>query len=182
MSDLNIEIITLEEIQQDVPEIVEDGTTFEQNAIKKASVTANLTGYTCLADDSGLVVDALEGKPGVYSARFAGENASDEENNNKLLNLLREVPAQERSARFVCVIAVCTPDGEVFTVKGECEGRIGLKPRGDRGFGYDPLFIPQGYDLTFAELPEDEKNRISHRGKALTKIVPVIKELMKREV
>ncbi|MBO8159837.1 XTP/dITP diphosphatase [Thermosyntropha sp.] len=180
LTDLDIKVITLEEIDIDVPEIEEDGETFEENAIKKARVTADFTGYVCLADDSGLMVDALEGKPGVYSARFAGEKATDEENNQKLLTFMQGIEEEKRTAKFVCVIAICTPRGEVRTVKGECKGKIALEPRGDKGFGYDPLFIPDGFDLTFAELPEEVKNKISHRGRALREIVPVIRGLMSR--
>ncbi|SHG80431.1 XTP/dITP diphosphohydrolase [Thermosyntropha lipolytica DSM 11003] len=181
LSDLDVQVITLEEIEKEVPEIEEDGTTFEANAVKKASITAALTGYICLADDSGLVVDALDGKPGVYSARFAGEGATDEQNNRKLLQLLKGIPEERRTARFVCVIAICTPEGETFTVRGECEGRIAFYPRGEKGFGYDPLFIPCGYQVTFAELSGEEKSRISHRGKALLQAVPIIKELISRD-
>lgn len=182
LSDLKVQVITLEEIDVEVPEIEEDGATFEENAVKKASITAKITGYICLADDSGLMVDALDGRPGVYSARFAGEKATDEQNNLKLLKMLADIPEDRRTARFVCVIAICTPEGETFTVRGECEGKIAFAPRGDKGFGYDPLFIPEGYNATFAELDAGEKSRISHRGKALAKAVAVIKELVSRDV
>jgi XTP/dITP diphosphohydrolase len=132
-------------------------------------------GILSLADDSGLEVDALQGKPGVYSARFAGEHATDEENNAKLLKLMESVPDEKRTARFVSVIAICDPQGHVETVRGECKGTIARIPAGNGGFGYDPLFIPQGYEQTYAQLSAEEKNRISHRGVALAKAVPVLK-------
>ncbi|MEN6461012.1 MAG: XTP/dITP diphosphatase [Syntrophomonas sp.] len=173
LSDLKIEIVTLDDIEP-LPEVEEDGVTFEENAIKKASVNASLSGLVTLADDSGLVVDALDGKPGVYSARFAGERANDEKNNQKLLMLLKDVQEAQRTARFKCVIAVCAPGGKTATVEGSCEGRIAMEPSGHAGFGYDPLFIPRNGEKSFAMLSAEEKNRISHRGKALQKAIPVI--------
>lgn len=148
-----------------MPEVVEDGATFTANAIKKALETARYTGCCSLADDSGLEVAALDGAPGVYSARYAGEPVSYERNNLKLLHALQG--HKNRSARFVCVLALCLPDGKCRTVKGVCDGTITEKLRGTDGFGYDPLFLPAGYSQTFAEMPMDEKNRISHRGRAL---------------
>lgn len=141
----------------DVGDIVEDGRTFEANAIKKALAVASQTGHVSLADDSGLEVDALDGAPGVYSARFAGEKATDEQNNRKLLRLLEDVPDAQRTARFRCVIAVGAPDGSVQTAEGTAEGRILHSPRGTGGFGYDPLFLVSGLRRTFAELPSEEK-------------------------
>lgn len=173
LRDLQIEIVTLDDIEP-LPEVEEDGVTFEANAIKKASINASLSGLVTLADDSGLAVDALDGKPGVYSARFAGENADDEKNNQKLLALLTNVPEEQRTARFKCVIAICAPGGKTATVEGSCEGKIAIKPSGQQGFGYDPLFIPEGGEKSFAMLAAEEKNRISHRGKALQKAIPVI--------
>jgi XTP/dITP diphosphohydrolase len=175
LRDLRIQIVTLDDIEP-LPEVEEDGVTFEENAIKKASVNASLSGLVTLADDSGLVVDELDGKPGVYSARFAGEDANDEKNNQKLLKLLKDVQEEKRTARFKCVIAICTPGGKNATIEGSCEGRIAMKPSGHQGFGYDPLFIPQGWEKSFAMLSAEEKNRISHRGKALQKALPVIAE------
>lgn len=166
IGDLDLEVATLNEFPQ-APEVEEDGMTFRENAVKKAREIADFTGRMTLADDSGLEVDALGGLPGVHSARFAGEPSNDERNNQKLLEMLEGVPAQERTARFRCVIAIAFPDGRVETAEDTCEGRIGFTPRGQAGFGYDPLFIPDGYDLTFAELSPEVKNRISHRGKAL---------------
>lgn len=149
------------------PVVEEDGLTFEENAVKKAKAAAAITGKPVIADDSGLVVDALEGRPGVYSARFAGEGAGDAENNAKLLDELAQVPLDERSAAFHCVVALCFPDGHYFTFNGELEGMIIDSPRGAEGFGYDPLFFLPDHKLTLAELPMAIKNKISHRGKAL---------------
>ncbi len=158
----------------DLPGIVEDGDTFEANAVKKARAVARHTGCPALADDSGLEVDALGGAPGVHSARFAGEKATDAQNNAKLLHLLGETPKEKRTARFRCVIVVTTPDGAVRTAQGRCEGRILKRPRGRGGFGYDPLFLVPALKLTFAELSPGEKNRISHRGRALKAARPLI--------
>jgi XTP/dITP diphosphohydrolase len=150
-----------------VPEVVEDGETFEANARKKAVEVAEATGLWAMADDSGLEVDALGGAPGVYSARYAGEPVSYPANNAKLLKNLRGVA--NRRARFRCVLALAAPAGEVRTVSGACEGKISDGNRGTNGFGYDPLFVPDGHDLTFAEMPDADKNRISHRARALAR-------------
>ena len=147
------------------PEVIEDGLTFEANAIKKASELARYSQMWTMADDSGLEVAALGGAPGVYSARYAGEPVDYKANNRKLLRELEGKP--DRSARFVCVIALCDPDGNCRTVQGTIDGTIGTEERGDGGFGYDPLFIPKGYTTTLAELSFAEKNRISHRANAL---------------
>ncbi|NLW45439.1 MAG: XTP/dITP diphosphatase [Syntrophomonadaceae bacterium] len=176
IGDLDLEIATLKEFPQ-APVVEEDGLTFQENAVKKAREIAEFTGCLTLADDSGLEVDALGGLPGVHSARFAGEPSDDERNNRKLLEMLEGVPAQERTARFRCVIAIAFPDGRVETAEGTCEGRIGFEPRGQGGFGYDPLFIPDGYDLTFAELNPEVKNSISHRGKALQKAIKLLQSI-----
>lgn len=148
-----------------LPEIVEDGATFEENAIKKAVTLSRLTSEWSLADDSGLEVDALQGAPGVYSARYAGEPVNYAANNEKLLRALRGV--SNRQARFRCVIALSSPEGEARCVEGVCEGVIIKELKGHQGFGYDPLFRPAGYATTFAEMEASEKNRISHRGRAL---------------
>jgi XTP/dITP diphosphohydrolase len=150
-----------------VPEIPEEGETFEANATRKAVAVARALGLPALADDSGLEVDALGGAPGVRSARFSAEGATAAENNAKLLRLMEGVPQERRTARFRCVIAVALPGGAVRTAEGACEGRIAEAPRGTGGFGYDPLFVPEGYGETFAELGAEVKNRISHRGRAL---------------
>jgi len=176
LKDMNIEVLSLDDVS-DVPVVEEDGDTFADNASKKARLTAIHTGYNCLADDSGLVVDALEGQPGVYSARFAGEEASDQKNNQKLLQMMSSFTGEKRRARFVCVIALSDPRGNVQTVEGLCEGHIAYAERGTGGFGYDPLFIPEGYTKTFAELAPEEKNRISHRGQALLKAKKLLEKL-----
>ncbi len=177
LKDYDIKILTLDDIEE-IPEVVEDGLSFEENAIKKARETAALSGYPCLADDSGLVVDALGGEPGVFSARFAGEDADDQKNNNKLLGMMQNVEADQRTARFICVIALSSPTGEVETVSGVCEGRIAYEPCGTGGFGYDPLFVPRGYNQTFAELSLQIKNSISHRGRALEKCRPLLQKYL----
>jgi len=148
-----------------LPEIEETGATLEENAVQKAASLARLTGCWTLADDAGLEVEALHGAPGVYSARYAGETASYEENNRKLLNQLSG--HADRRAVFRCVIALSDPLGSARTVEGECRGTIADAPRGDKGFGYDPLFLPEGDERTFAEMGEREKNAISHRKQAL---------------
>jgi len=151
----------------DIPDVIEDGDTLEANAIKKAVEIAKATNCWAMADDSGLEVDALDGEPGVYSARYAGEHCSYSDNNEKLLRELTGKP--DRSARFRTVIALSDPEGKVKTVAGECPGVIIEELRGTNGFGYDPLFVPEGYAETFAELDSDVKNRISHRARALQK-------------
>jgi len=150
-----------------LPEVEEDGLTFEENAIKKARSAALFTGRPVLADDSGLCVDYLEGRPGVYSARFAGEGASDADNNALLLRELAGVPQEQRGAAFHCVIALCQPDGSCQSFDGSLSGAILEVPRGDGGFGYDPLFLVPEYGQTFSELPLEIKNVISHRGRAM---------------
>lgn len=157
-------------------EIVEDGETFEENSLKKAQEILKLCGRITLADDSGLEVDYLGGAPGVYSARFAGEDGNDAKNNEKLLKLLDGLKKEDRKAKFVSVITMVFPDGEVLTARGECPGRIITAPAGENGFGYDPLFVPDGYDKTFAQLTAEEKNRISHRAKALEKLEQLLNE------
>ena len=150
----------------DVPDVIEDGATLEANAVKKAVELALATGLYALADDTGLEVRALDGEPGVYSARYAGEPADYAANNRKLLQALDGI--EDRTAQFRCVIALSEPGGRAQYVEGICPGRIATEPRGSNGFGYDPLFVPDGYDRTFAELSSDEKNRISHRARALS--------------
>ena len=151
----------------DLPETVEDGTTFAENALKKAREACKATGLPTLADDSGLVVDGLGGRPGVFSARFAGPDADDTANNRKLLQEVAGLPQSERSAAFVCSMAYVSPDGVEQLFEGRVGGSIIDQPRGEHGFGYDPLFLVDGYQQTMAELPLEEKNRISHRGQAL---------------
>jgi XTP/dITP diphosphohydrolase len=162
----NLEVMSAFDFPE-IPDVVEDGETLEANAKKKAVEIARATGCWALADDSGLEVDALNGAPGVYSARYAGEQCSYAENNVKLLEALKG--NSSRSARFRTVIALSDPAGSVETVSGECSGTIIEEPRGSGGFGYDPLFVPDGCAETFAELPASVKNRISHRADALHK-------------
>jgi XTP/dITP diphosphohydrolase len=146
----------------------ENAETYAENAIAKARFYAMATGLCALADDSGLEVEALRGGPGVFSARYAGENASDADRRELLLSELATIDARDSRARFVSVVAISAPDGQVLNIsEGICEGTITFAPRGNGGFGYDPLFIPDGYSQTFAELPDDLKNRISHRALAL---------------
>jgi len=161
-----------------LPPVEEDGATFLANAVKKAGQFGRATGAVVLADDSGLVVDALHGAPGVHSARFAGPGAGDAANNALLLERLRHVPASLRRARFHAVLALALPDGRIFTVDGTCEGEILTAPRGEGGFGYDPLFYLPAYGKTMAELPLETKNRISHRGRALARMVRVLDWLL----
>lgn len=151
----------------ELPETVEDGATFAENALKKAREASKATGLAVLADDSGLVVDGLNGRPGVYSARFAGVGANDAVNNVKLLQEVAGLSQVERRAAFVCSMAYVSPDGVERLFEGRVEGTIIDQPRGEHGFGYDPLFLVNGYQQTMAELPLGEKNRISHRGQAL---------------
>ena len=151
----------------DIPDVVEDGATFTENAVKKARSAAEATGLPALADDSGLVVNALGGRPGVFSARFADEGAGDTANNLKLLRELAGIPTSGRTAAFHCVLAFSLPDGTCRTFEGRLPGNILEEPQGDGGFGYDPLFLVPEYGQTLAQLSLEIKNRISHRGKAL---------------
>jgi XTP/dITP diphosphohydrolase len=161
-------LISLGELGE-VPLVVEDGDTFEANAIKKAVTLARFSGLWTMADDSGLEVDALGGEPGVWSARYAGEPSNDAANNDKLLRKLMGV--LDRRARFRCAIAVSDPNGKARTVSGACEGSVRNQLQGTGGFGYDPLFVPCGHELTFAEIPADVKNGLSHRAQALDRAV-----------
>ena len=180
LKDFSLEIKTLKDFCEIKPP-EETGKTFFENAYLKAKYYAKKTGLMCLADDSGLEVDILNKAPGIYSSRFAGENATDEENNEKLLELLKGVPLEKRRARFVCVIIVYHPIGKYIKTEGIWEGFIGFKPKGSHGFGYDPIFLVPEYDYqkTAAELPIEEKNKISHRGKALAKLKEIFPEFLK---
>lgn len=162
----SLEVLGLADVPS-VPEAVEDGESFAENAEKKARHYAKATGLPTLADDSGLVVDTLGGAPGVFSARYAGEDADDAANNRKLLAQLQGVPAAKRRAAFVCALALCEPEGDCRIFAGRLGGVLLEAPRGDGGFGYDPLFLVPEYGKTLAELPIEIKNRISHRGQAL---------------
>jgi len=161
-----------------IPEVEETGDTFADNARLKAETMARVTGLITVADDSGLEVDALQGLPGVRSARFAGEPKDDGRNNEKLLALLQGVPSEKRTARFRCVLAISVPGGETYLSEGTCEGHIGFSPRGIHGFGYDPLFVVPQFGRTFADLAPEEKNRISHRGVALKKAGEIVRRLV----
>ncbi len=162
-----INLLSLADVGLEGLEIEETGTSFEENAMIKAKTVMALTGKIAIADDSGLVVDALNGEPGVYSARYSGEGATDYLNNKLLKQNLMSVPREERTGRFVSVIALAFPDGREGSYKGICEGIIGFNEIGDNGFGYDPLFIPDKADKTFAQMSSEEKNKISHRSRAL---------------
>ena len=157
-----------------VPEMVEDGKSFSENALKKARFYSKYFSELALGDDSGLEVDVLEGLPGIYSARYAGEGASDRTNNKKLLTEMDGIPISKRGARFKCVLAMVSTDGREAVVEGTCRGRIGFKEMGKKGFGYDPIFILPQYGKTMSQLTLEEKNRISHRGKALKKLRKII--------
>jgi XTP/dITP diphosphohydrolase len=148
-----------------IPEVTEDGATFDENAYKKSSFTAHILGHPALADDSGLCVDALGGAPGVLSARYAGEKATDRENNDKLLDQLNGI--SDRKAAFECVISLAVPTGAALTYEARCKGVISEQPAGENGFGYDPIFYYPPLEKTFAQMTQDEKNKVSHRGKAL---------------
>ena len=174
LSDLDAEILSLKDagIHADV---VEDGKTFEENAVIKAKAICALTGEVVLADDSGLEIDYLNKEPGIYSARYMGEDTSYHVKNASLIRRLEGVPDELRTARFACVIAAAFPDGTVKTVYAAMEGRIGYEERGENGFGYDPIFFLPEYGCTSAEIPMEEKNKISHRGKALRMIKEILR-------
>ena len=176
LEELNIQVQSMKEYPQ-IGEIVEDGTTFAENALKKARAVCTATGKPALADDSGLMVDYLDGAPGIYSARFAGEGHDDTANNQKVLELLQGVPDKERGAQFFCAIAIVLPDGREFTAEGICRGILLHTLQGEGGFGYDPLFYVPQLGKTFAELSMEEKNEISHRGLANRKAVEIIRSL-----
>ena len=165
LADLPFAVVGLPET--DIPDVEETGTTFQENAILKARHYCQFTGEYCLADDSGLEVDALDGEPGVYSARYAGLDSTDASNNEKLLTVLKDVPPSGRTARFRSVLVLAGPDGSLLLVDGVCEGVILDEARGTGGFGYDPLFYMPSQGKTMAEMTIEEKNRISHRGNAL---------------
>lgn len=163
---LGVTLLTPDDLEAP-PEVVEDGLTFEANAVKKARAFAQASGLPALADDSGLCVDALDGRPGVWSARYGGPGADDATRYQRLLAEMADVPEGRRQAAFVCVAALCRPDGQCLTCEGRCEGEITREPAGENGFGYDPVFFVPEYNQTMAQLPLETKNRISHRGRAL---------------
>ena len=170
---MNIDLISLNHYNH-VPEIIEDGKNFFENAFKKAKIVSEFTGETVLADDSGLSVDILNGEPGIYSARYAGEEANDEQNNNKLLANLKDIPEQKRSASFFCSLVLYKKDGSFDRFEGRWNGLIIDERRGENGFGYDPIFFVPELKLTAAELPPVIKNKVSHRGKAFAELKKVL--------
>ncbi|MFZ5892260.1 MAG: XTP/dITP diphosphatase [Myxococcota bacterium] len=182
LADLPVQVLSVRDALGASLDVVEDGDTFRDNAIIKARAVCRATHMVSLADDSGLEVDALEGRPGVRSARYAHDRATDAENNEKLLRELEHVPDAQRTARFRCVLALVSPFSDTpSSVDGVCEGRIARAPRGDGGFGYDPLFIvDEASGRTMAELSDDEKNRISHRGRAMRALRPLLIQLINR--
>ena len=173
---LGYRILTLEAFPA-VPEVVEDGNSYEANAMKKAKTVTQHTGKMALADDTGLEVDALRGQPGLFSARFAGEDVTYADNRQKLLSLMKEVPAIKRTARFRCVMVLAMPGGQTRTEEGVIEGIITKEEQGKGGFGYDPVFYLPALQKTLAQLTLEEKNRVSHRAKALEKIREILKSM-----
>jgi XTP/dITP diphosphohydrolase len=185
LADLPIEILSLEAVLPNQPPVVEDGSTFEENALRKARAAAEAAMMVTLAEDAGLEVDALGGRPGVRSARFAKEGATDAENNAALLAALEEIEDEQRTARFRCVLVLIDPWGDkdpAMVVEGCCEGSIARQARGMGGFGYDPLFIVQGRRSTMAELAEDDKNRVSHRAAAVAAMCPALETLLENRI
>lgn len=180
LGDLEIPVLSMKEAGI-TADIVEDGKTFEENAVIKAKTISQITGDLVLADDSGLEIDYLNGEPGVYSARYMGENTSYHIKNAELVRRLDGVPDEERTARFVCAMAAALPDGQVITTRGTIEGRIGYEERGENGFGYDPIFYLPEYACSTAELSLEKKNELSHRGKALRAMREKLKEWLHTE-
>lgn len=178
LKDFEYELVSMKEAGLDI-DIIEDGDTFEKNSLIKAQAVMDALGCVSIADDSGLMVDYLDGAPGVFSARYAGEPSDTTANNKKLLKALKDVPVEKRTARFVSVITMLFENGETLVARGEAEGTIGFEYKGDHGFGYDPLFIDINSGKSFAELGSIEKNRISHRAKALIELKRMLKDQIK---
>ncbi|MGH8870235.1 MAG: RdgB/HAM1 family non-canonical purine NTP pyrophosphatase [Actinomycetes bacterium] len=174
---LDVELLGSEAFA-DMPDVAETGVTFADNALLKARAVAEATGLPAVGDDSGLCVDALNGMPGVLSARWAGEHATDQRNLDLLLDQVAEVPDSRLGARFVCAAALALPDGRTCVAEGEVRGGLVRQPRGTNGFGYDPAFVPEGETRTTAEMPSDEKDAISHRGRAFRALAPVVGEML----
>jgi len=170
--------VELVPLPDDAPDVVEDGLTFAENALKKARSAAAATGLPSVADDSGLCVDALNGMPGVFSARWAGGGRDDAANLQLVLDQVADVPDEHRGAHFACAAALVLPSGEERVVEGRVTGVLIRRPRGTGGFGYDPAFVPRGHELTTAEMPAEQKNAISHRGEAFRALAPVLRELL----
>jgi XTP/dITP diphosphohydrolase len=176
LKQLPLEVLSLKSLER-YPKVNEDGATFEENALKKARTLAEFSGLLTLADDSGLEVDALNGAPGIYSARYSGAEGNDAKNNEKLLHELRQVAEEKRAARFVCALALCDPRGgdmKSWTVRQSCEGRIAFEVKGANGFGYDPLFFYPPFGKTFGEIDRAAKATVSHRGKALKDLAELL--------
>ncbi|PAV27712.1 non-canonical purine NTP pyrophosphatase [Virgibacillus profundi] len=175
-ADYKIDAVSLLDLDKNIPDVEETGTTFEQNAALKAEQIAALLDTPVLADDSGLIIDALDGRPGIFSARYAGgESKSDKKNIEKVLAELKTIPKEKRTARFICVLAIAIPGKETIFKTGYCEGSIGFEEKGENGFGYDPIFIPEDYTKSMAELSPNEKNSISHRRNAIIQLEKWIK-------
>jgi len=172
---LDVEILG-SAVFSDLPEIEETGSTFAENSLIKARAVAAHTGLIAIADDSGLCVDALNGQPGIYSARWAGQGATDESNLDLVLEQIREVEPARRTAHFACAAALVLPSGEEYVVQGQVNGVLLTQRRGVGGFGYDPIFLPDGFDITTAEMTSDQKDAISHRGQAMRALVPLIRD------
>ncbi len=179
LSPLGIDVKTADQLGVEITDVEETGETFYENALLKAQSGCRESGMPCVADDSGLAVDYLVGAPGVYSARFAGVHGDDERNNDKLLKLLADLPAEERTARYVAVVCCVFPNGDVISARGECEGYIGFERIGDGGFGYDPLF--RVGDKSMAQLTPEEKDAISHRGNALRALAEKLTEYFEQQ-
>lgn len=169
-SRFGIQCLSLEELDQNYPDVKETGLTFTENAQLKAEAGSSFFNKAVIADDSGLVIDKLDGRPGIYSARYAGPNKNDDDNMDQVLHELKGVIEKERTARFVAALAIATPDEETIIREGFCEGHIAFKKSGSSGFGYDPIFIPKGHHVTMAELSSEEKNRMSHRSHAFKQL------------
>jgi XTP/dITP diphosphohydrolase len=182
LKNLGLRIVSLKSLINQ-PEVIEDGATFEANALKKARALAQFSGLPTLADDSGLEVDALQGAPGIYSARYAGDPSDDDRNNQKLLHEMENISQEKRTARFVCALALCIPGVKElteWTVRKSCEGRIAFALSGSHGFGYDPLFFYPPFGKTFGEIEREVKATVSHRGKALKKLAEALPALLAR--
>lgn len=166
----DIEVVSLLDLDEQIPDIEETGESFVENAALKAEQISNRFQQPVLADDSGLIIDSLGGRPGIYSARYAGEPTNDQANIDKVLKEMNNISEEERAARFICVLAIARPNEETIFVTGYCEGHIQREQSGENGFGYDPIFVPEGYSKTMAELDPAEKNQISHRNKAIKQL------------
>jgi len=177
LKDFDVQLLSLIDFP-DCPAVVEDGVSFAENALKKAHTICTHTGLLTIADDSGLEVDCLQGRPGIFSARYAGEGAGDRKNYEKLLQEMKCVAPEKRGARFRCVLALAAPSGKQGVAEGEYRGVIISEPRGENGFGYDPVFLDTASGLTFAEMPSEQKNQISHRARALQELVKILPDFL----